>query len=272
MGDAVTMSVTDATAPGPDASGEAQGPASLRPAAPSRAEIRRTRRRAARRDAMLDAAMAIVLEDGVEGLTIGRLAERMGMAVGAMYRYFSGKSGLVAALQERAVASLAVDLARAADAAVTRAEGAELSPGRAALVRACAAALSYLSHAVHTPERHRLIDASLSSPKPLLDDEGARAVAVVLEGLLGQVAGHLAVAAAQGALAPGDALARTHVLWATVHGLDHLRKRDRHQPAALRSGALAGAALADLLRGWGCAPALAPDIVRAAAVVIPREP
>ena len=48
--------------------------------------------------------------------------------------------------------------------------------------------------------------------------------------VLGQVAAIFEEAAGAGALDAGDAGQRTRVLWATVHGLDHMRKRDRRTP------------------------------------------
>ena len=74
-------------------------------------------------------------------------------------------------------------------------------------------------------------------------------------------------AAAHGALSAGDAMVRTHLLWATLHGLDHFRKRDRIQPEALKTQALEIAAYRVTLRGWGapesdleCALQLLPSL------------
>src|SRR4051812_45787377 len=74
----------------------------------------RARRRAARSDAFLDAAMRIVARDGVDGLTMAVLADELGAAKGALYRYFAGKDDLLPARQVRARAALSPALPPAA--------------------------------------------------------------------------------------------------------------------------------------------------------------
>lgn len=207
-----------------------------------RQEHRRERRRA-----VLDAAMAIVVEEGAAALTMPALAARLGVAVGGLYRYFPSKEALLVALQGEALGAFAAELAAEAAAEATTA----LAPEAAALHRIARLAWGYLDDAARAPARHRLIDALLSAPDPLLGAEAAEAAEAPLRELLASCAALVEAACARGALAPGDPQARTHVLWATVHGLDHLRKRDPRLPPALRSEALARGALETLLRGWG---------------------
>src|SRR5437867_4150451 len=57
-------------------------------------------------------------------------------------------------------------------------------------------------------------------------------------------------ALAAGALGPGDAEVRTHVLWALFHGVDHFRKRDRLAPPRLHARRIAVEAMDALLAGW----------------------
>ncbi len=218
------------------------------------AAARRELRRADRRDAMLDAAMTIVLDGGLDGLTIAKLAAAMGMAVGAMYRYFPSKSSLIFALQDREALALGAHLKAAGDAAV--ALGPKLPPGETALVRVFGIARHYLRHAASHPRRHHLVDATLSAPKQLLDEDDGKQGAGVMDTVLEQVSVPLATAAHYGAIRDGDALARTYILWAAVHGFDHVRKRDRTQPRHLRAPALIELAMVDLLRGWGAAEAV----------------
>ena len=71
---------------------------------------RRARRRAARRQEIVDAAMQLVLEDGLDGLTIARLAKEVDAAVGAIYRYFDGKEAVIVELQLLAVQRLVEQL------------------------------------------------------------------------------------------------------------------------------------------------------------------
>jgi AcrR family transcriptional regulator len=57
--------------------------------------------RAQQREALLDAAEAILLEDGHGALTFRALGERTGLARNSIYRYFSSRDDLIAALCER---------------------------------------------------------------------------------------------------------------------------------------------------------------------------
>src|SRR5687768_8022335 len=73
---------------------------------------RRAERRASRREEVLVAAMRLVSEEGLEALTIQRIASAIGASVGGLYRYYEGKDALLWALQERAIAALSDDQVR----------------------------------------------------------------------------------------------------------------------------------------------------------------
>jgi AcrR family transcriptional regulator len=57
--------------------------------------------RAQQREALLDAAEAILLESGHDALTFRALGERTGLARNSIYRYFTSRDDLIAALCER---------------------------------------------------------------------------------------------------------------------------------------------------------------------------
>ena len=57
--------------------------------------------RAQQREALLDAAEAILLADGHGALTFRALGERTGLARNSIYRYFTSRDDLIAALCER---------------------------------------------------------------------------------------------------------------------------------------------------------------------------
>ena len=62
-----------------------------------------SRRRQKKLDELLDAALELVAEEGLDGLTVSALAKRMEWTKGAMYRYFRGKHELVSALNRRVI-------------------------------------------------------------------------------------------------------------------------------------------------------------------------
>jgi AcrR family transcriptional regulator len=60
-------------------------------------------RRLARRSALLGAAMGIVAREGIHGLTMQAVADRVGCSVGTVYTHFSSKGVLIADLQDVSV-------------------------------------------------------------------------------------------------------------------------------------------------------------------------
>jgi AcrR family transcriptional regulator len=214
---------------------------------------RRIERRASQREAVLKAATEAIAAEGLEALTIARLAARIGVSVGGLYRYYPGKDAIVAALEQQALAAYAA----LQDKRLATVDGAlrrrRAPPAVAALARLIAAGEVYLGHAAHAPVHHRLLDLFLSTPEPLLGDAPAREVEAALAPILGRCAALLDDAVAVGALAAGDAQVRTSALWALLHGVDHFRKRDRLLPPKLHARRIADDALDALLRGWGAA-------------------
>lgn len=211
---------------------------------------KRTARRDSRRAELLREAMALTVEGGLDGLTIAGLATRVGASVGALYRYFASKEAILIGLEELAVADYHA-FARERLAAFDR-SAASASPDVLALARVMVALRSYLEHAQASPETHRLVDAVVSDPAPLLKLENAidvdqRVVAPIVTAI-----GELFDAAvAAGALVAGDAMQRTYLAWAMQHGLDHFRKRDRLVPEKLQTPILQPFALRMLLAGLG---------------------
>lgn len=207
------------------------------------------RKRQAKADAYLDAAMKVVARDGVDGLTMAALAAELDAAVGALYRYFPGKDELVAALQARALDAL-VDEMRAARGR------------RGTLGRVLALLEPFATLADRDPLRHRLLDELLSAPEAVHGDGAARALEAHLAPALALVAAALDDARAAGALAPGDARLRTRALWSALHGVSHLRKRDRLEAAELKAAAVERALLEALLVGFGATSASARATLR----------
>src|SRR2546429_475874 len=66
-----------------------------------------TRKLAGRREAILTAARDLATQAGMAAVQIAPVAERAGVAAGTVYRYFSAKTELVAALVEALTGPLA---------------------------------------------------------------------------------------------------------------------------------------------------------------------
>ena len=187
--------------------------------------------------------MDVVREDGLDALTMARIAADLDVAVGGLYRYFADKQALLASLQVRVVH----DFEALLDDRLSRCPNAPLA-------RVWCAFASWREFAARYPERYRLVDSSLSDPQPVLDPGLAAAVQEALAPVLRRLSGLLDAAVVAGELQPGDTLLRTHALWAAVHGVEHFRKRDALLPEALHSHHLHDALLGGLLTGWGAPP------------------
>jgi AcrR family transcriptional regulator len=203
----------------------------------------RERRRADRRRQICDTALEIVVEEGIDALTMPGLAKRLGVAVGGLYRYFPSKDRLVLAMELEAIDAYA----RFAAERTAEVPGDDVE----ALLRATLA--TWMDFAVAEPVLYRLLEALTADPRLLLSDEESQELQAHLEPIFGRIVAVLDRAVHRGVLAPGDNLQRVYVLWGTLQGLLLFRKQDARRPPALKSRALAEAAIDALVTGWDSA-------------------
>jgi len=202
---------------------------------------RRQRKRQERKAGFVDIAYSIVENEGLDRLTMPKLAKAADVAVGGLYRYFDSKEALIAALQIRASRSFVDFVDRRLDALD--------SADPLDVVRSIV--LAWPEFLTESPEEHFLLDSSLSSPDVLLSDEDALEVAQGLRPVFQRCATALGEAARLGLLSMGDAQLRTHALWAAVHGVGHFSKRDRLLPERLHAARVREELIGVLLAGWG---------------------
>lgn len=207
------------------------------------------RRRDAKTDAIVRAALRVLETDGIDALTLQRVARELGIATTALYRYFASKDALLAALQREAVAE--VHRALTARLAALEPQLARTPGPVAALARILAVARFYRGLPRTHRDAYRLVAVLLGDPRQLIADDHAATTAPSLLALLADVHGLLDAAAATGAFAAGDARARAVVLWATLHGLGQLAKLARLAPRALAESDVERVAIETLLRGFG---------------------
>ncbi len=193
----------------------------------------------------LAAALALVEADGIEGLTIVRLAAKLGLAVGAMYRYYPSKDDLLAALEVRALDDYTRSLVQA-----LAAEPAARSP-LPALVRIFFAPRHYHRHLVEHPAVRRLLSVALADPRRLVADPQAEPIvhacqrlALVLGGLFGD-------AARVGALPDRPPGERVLTYFACTQGVVQLEKLLARAGGMPSIDTLLDESTAALLRGFG---------------------
>jgi AcrR family transcriptional regulator len=186
--------------------------------------------------------MRIVFAEGLDALTMQRLARDVDCAVGSVYTYFPSKSALVAELQRAAIEVLDDSCARF-EARIAA------EPGDLALVVGYA---RFWADTFETfPEEARLMQRLMSDTSRTVADEDVSRVLPAALRLLDRLRRALEGAVEAGALEPGDALRRTVVLAASLNGvllLDHVARVD---PELFDGRRLAVGLVEDLLRGWG---------------------
>ena len=215
----------------------------------------RQQKRQATFDRILEIATAAIATDGLDALTMQRLAAELGFAVGAVYRYFPSKDALVVAVQRRVVDAIAAELRAVvtqADAHLERSRA--LTPAQGALFRLWAVVLRYEALARERPSEFGMLSLTIGDPRPLVNDADAAVLMPSILALL-QLAGELFARAEQaGALEPGEVLRRTVAALSSIQGALQLRKLERFSAGAPSSTALIEETVSTLLRGWGARP------------------
>ncbi len=158
------------------------------------------------RDLIIDVSRAIIEDEGLEHLTIRRIAETIDRTQPAVYQHFAGKDEILAAVVVDGFAALVERLRRAA--------GGE-KPTLAAIANA------YVRFGL---ERPRLYDVMFVAPPAI-------AFAVADTPMPAQTAFAIfATAVAEAGLAPTQVDTVTEVVWAALHGLVMLSITKRLRP------------------------------------------
>lgn len=205
----------------------------------------RAERRQQKTDAILDAAMHIIITDGHGALTIARIAKHLGLAVGALYRYFDGKDAIIAALQQRIVSMLHREMSK------LLAQLGQATTPDGAIERLFVATEVYDSFSTRHPAHYLVLGRLLGDPEKILSDD------VVADGLVGpfrtllaQVENAIIDCVRLGAFEEGPAERRTAQLWSTMVGAMVLRKLGRFHPALMDESVSFDSRLA-LAESWG---------------------
>jgi AcrR family transcriptional regulator len=160
------------------------------------------RRLSARRAAIIDAARGAASDGGMAAVQIAPVAQRAGIAAGTVYRYFPGKTDLVAALLAEISSSEMSALRRAADVA----------PGP---LSALSAAL--MTFAVRALRDRRLAYAAIAEP---VDAEIDAERLTFRKSLAAEIATRIRAAASRGLLPDQDAeLAAAAIVGMVVEAL-----------------------------------------------------
>ena len=197
----------------------------------------RTRRRRANRERILDAAIEVASAEGLDALSIKKVADAADYTPGALYRYFPSKDALLASVAAHVITRLGVRLAAV--------------PGEG-LVKVRAQVDAYVRFSRDEPHRFALIASMFGDPRVLLPEaQEAAKVGAAMHGALLPVAAELSVASERGELSPGAPEQRVLTLFAGLQGALQMRKQERAMPQLLNAERLAAQMVETLLAGWG---------------------
>lgn len=115
------------------------------------------------RDALVDAGEALARAEGLDGVTVRRIAAACGVSAAAVYRHFPSGDHLIAAVAQRAREIMARDMfARLAAAG-----------GRAPIDRLREVGESYIAFALAEPRLFSLVSMPMTTPPDRPDDPNA---------------------------------------------------------------------------------------------------
>lgn len=227
-------------------------------------EGRVARNRQRRAEAFLATGLRIVTEEGIDALTMARLAAELDTAVGSVYRYYASKDELVAAIQAHAIGRLHRSHDRSVEP-VTAAVAARLGDDDlpVALVRLVVLGRWFCAAAERYPEEVRLLQTVSARRASTLSPAAATGLVPPTMALVAAVSTTIDAAVAAGGARPGDGLGRA-ILWLMAFGGvfvgDDL---EQYVPGVLGGGRLLRRLNADLLVGWGVAPEVVERVEQA---------
>lgn len=221
---------------------------------------RRAQSRLLRHRTYLQVALEIVTEEGLDALTMQRIAKEAGAAVGTVYTYFPSKAALVAEVQREAIETLGRSYVLLHDRLERALEAASPVPDdERSLTRLLGFVRFWIAAFDEFPQEAGLNAMLLAQPTMMEMEDAARVVPAALR-LLEAARTCIEDCATTGALADGEPFDRVVTLAAATTGTIQVRTLQPLDEHAFDGGRLARRLALDLLRGWG-----APDHLLAAA-------
>ncbi len=115
------------------------------------------------RDALVDAGEALARAEGLDGVTVRRIAAACGVSAAAVYRHFPSGDHLIAAVAQRAREIMARDMFARLSSAT----------GRPPIDRLREVGESYIAFALAEPQLFSLVSMPMTTPPDRVDDPNA---------------------------------------------------------------------------------------------------
>ena len=215
----------------------------------------RERRRDARLETILERAGMLLARDGLEGLTLQRLADECAITPAALYRYISSKNELITRLQAWSLGDLA-EIVRTSVASWRRSSLVAGAPPRARpMIPVLALGLLYVRLRENDSLHIQLMSALVGDPRPVVSDDWAQKVSGQWMELLEQIAALISEAASAGSIDAGRPLERAALLWASMQAAAQTQKLRRLAGDLFSPRDMVLELGAGLLARWGARPA-----------------
>ena len=212
----------------------------------------RQRKHRKRRDQILRAASQLVNRNGLDGLTIQRLASELDYTAGALYRYFPSKAALIAALEVHAIENISEHLDKAR---ITFEQSPLLQQANtkvAALARLVGLAEHFVALTKQLPTEIHLINSMMGDQRRFVDNEFVPQIFQASSQVIRPLTGLLNAAEQSKAIRKESVQERTLVLWASLQGITQLDKLAQHYDATtFAPEKIASSLIRSLLLGWG---------------------
>ena len=216
---------------------------------------KRDERRNERQLAVVKAATDLINRHGFESVTMQSIATEIGASVGGLYRYFPNKESIFSALQMDAISTFDATLSQRHE------EKSEHCSRFSSLKRLVEDFESWSAFRQSHPTQFALLHKFLSAPERTLDEPGRSAVNQEIDLVLDRITNSIEDCVRTGALKPGPSRTRTYMLWAAMHGVEQLSKRDQDTVDTCQSHAVRRMLTRDLLISWGAMRGLIDNVL-----------
>ncbi len=211
---------------------------------------RRTRKRLEKTKLILSTAQTILLNEGLEAVTVHRIARELDLTVGALYRYFPSKQAMLTGLGEDIVQGFTSALTELTELYVAENPNDDLQD----ITEVFVVGYGFLDMAEKSPARYRMVDLMLVDPRTMVRKEDRMTVLQTLFELLARVESRLEQAAQAKTISQGPFRERTIALWSSLLGISSMQKMRRLYPEQVPADNLAAQTLYPLFLAWGCDP------------------
>ncbi len=203
----------------------------------------------------LATALRIVMADGLQGLTMQRLADEIGCGIGSLYRHFPSKDALIAELEREAldIVNTSFQLSQSHVDEVLAKRGIDHT-GLVALARVVAATRFWIAAETVFPQEIELSRRMFTDPDLHMDEGDVARVLPAALRLLDMARQLFEDANTAGALREGPAVQRAIVLVAGTTGVLMTSGLGRFDESLFDGRVLASLMVHDLFLGWGADP------------------